>query len=313
MDSRKSLDLSAILMLVAICFIWAIQQIGLKATADFAAPVLQLGLRSAIAAILLWLVTQLRGQHIVLSGPLAAAGASAGVLFAIEFLLVGESLRHTSASHVVVFLYTAPIFAAIGLHLKLPSERLAPFQWIGIAIASAGIAVAFFGGDSATVSDLSSVLLGDALALAAGAAWGATTILIRTSGLAAIPAAHTLFYQLAVCGALLTATAVITGQADIVPSWQLGANLAFQAIIVSLCSFLVWFWLLTRYVASQMGVFSFMTPLFGVVLGFLLLDEPLTTEFIIGSAGVLAGILIVSAYPWLRQKRISRALSSPAE
>lgn len=39
-----------------------------------------------------------------------------GGLFGLEFLLVGEGMRHTSASHMVVFLYTAPIFAALGLH-----------------------------------------------------------------------------------------------------------------------------------------------------------------------------------------------------
>jgi drug/metabolite transporter (DMT)-like permease len=43
---------------------------------------------------------------------------------------------------------------------------------------------------------------------------------------------------------------------------------------VSFFSFLVWFWLLTRYKASQLGVFSFVTPIMGVVLGYTLLDEP---------------------------------------
>ena len=77
------------------------------------------------------------------------------------------------------------------------------------------------------------------------------------------------------------------------------ANLLYQGVIVTFASYLTWFWLLTRYRASQLGVFSFMTPVFGVLLGVLLLDDPLTAEFAIGTAGVVAGILIVSAYPWL--------------
>ena len=51
-------------------------------------------------------------------------GLLAGVLFAVEFLLVGEGLRYTTASHLVVFLYTAPIFVALGLHWVRPAERL---------------------------------------------------------------------------------------------------------------------------------------------------------------------------------------------
>lgn len=44
----------------------------------------------------------------------------------------------------VVFLYTAPIFAALGLHWRLPAERLAPLQWLGIALAFCGIVIALF-------------------------------------------------------------------------------------------------------------------------------------------------------------------------
>ena len=74
-----------------------------------------------------------------------ARGSGGGCLFGLEFLLVGEGLRHTSASHMVVFLYTAPIFAALGLHWRLPAERLGAVQWLGIALAFGGISIAFFG------------------------------------------------------------------------------------------------------------------------------------------------------------------------
>lgn len=308
MDSRKSLDLNAVLLMVLICSIWAIQQIGLKMTAVYAAPVLQIGLRSIIAAICVWIFIRLRKQKIAFSGEVALAGMAAGLLFAFEFLLVGESIKHTTASHVVVFLYTAPIFAGLGLHLKLPNERLSAIQWCGILVAAAGIAVAFLGHDSAGASaDLSDMLLGDALALAAGATWGATTIVIRTTALSRIPGAHTLFYQLATAGVLLTTAATLMGEGHIEPTGILFAQLAFQAFVVSFFSFLIWFYLLTQYKASQLGVFSFMTPLIGVVLGYVILNEPLTQAFMLGSAGVLTGIVAVSAYPWFRQRRLSRS------
>jgi len=74
------------------------------------------------------------------------AGAAAGALFGLEFLLVAEALHLTHASHVVVFLYTAPIFAAPGLHARLPAERLGAQQGAGIALAFGGLALAFLGG-----------------------------------------------------------------------------------------------------------------------------------------------------------------------
>lgn len=304
---RKPLDATAIALMVLICLVWSVQQIGLKATGHLAAPVLQIGIRSVIAALCVWTLVRFRGERIAFSGGVAVTGAFVGLLFAFEFLLVGESIKHTSASHVVVFLYTAPIFAALGLHWKLPSERLAAGQWAGIALAAIGIAIAFIGNGPSTSGDLSSMLLGDLMALVAGAGWGATTIVIRCSRLSAVPAAHTLFYQLATAGLILTVAAVVSGQTLVVPTWSLGLNLAFQSLVVCFFSFLVWFWMLTKYRASQLGVLSLMSPLFGVVLGVLLLGEPLSKEFVLGSSIVLAGIVIVTGYPWLQQWRLRHA------
>ena len=314
MNSRKPLDATAILWMALTCCIWAFQQIALKATGDLAAPVFQIGFRSGVAAILVLAVILFRRERLELWGPTAFAGAVAGVLFAVEFLLVGISIRYTSASHVVVFLYTAPIFAGLGLHLKLPSERLSVMQWSGIGLAAAGIAIAFLAHAPQPDGGLGDMLIGDVLALLAGALWGFTTFLIRVTRLSSTPATHTLFYQLATGAVLLIGSAVVTGHAGIVPTPLLFAELAFQSLVVSFFSYLAWFWLLTRYRASELGVFSFSTPLLGVVLGWLLLGEPLTGTFLAGSALVLIGIMTVSAYPWLSQRRATaRESRTPAE
>src|ERR1700712_4531382 len=160
-------------------------------------------------------------------------------------------------------------------------------------ICAVGIGMAFLSPPDAGMHGLgTSSLKGDGLALMAGFAWGLTTVLIRTTNLGAIPAAHILFFQMLVAFVVITALAVATGQASLSPSPLLFWNLAFQAVVVAFLSFLTWFWLLTRYRASQLCVFSFMTPLFGVVIGVTFLDEPLTPAFAIGSVGVLVGILV---------------------
>jgi drug/metabolite transporter (DMT)-like permease len=71
--------------------------------------------------------------------------------------------------------------------------------------------------------------------------------------------------------------------------------------VVSFASFLAWFWMLRTYLASRLGVFSFMTPLFGMLLGGWLLGEPIEAGFLVGAIPVLAGIVMVSAGPWLGQ------------
>ncbi|MFP1132951.1 DMT family transporter [Asticcacaulis sp. W401b] len=297
MQSQKSVDWTALGLMVPICLVWAFQQIGLKATESLAAPVFQIGIRSGIAAVAVFFFILFKGEGIPLFGRQGFFGGLAGALFALEFLLIGEALRHTSAAHVVVFLYTAPVFSALGLHWKLREERLSVAQWCGIGLAAAGIAFAFLVPSSGKErsADWESTLWGDSLALMAGAAWGLTTVVIRTTQLSILPAKHVLFYQLFSAFIILTGFAAYTQQTAFTISTLLFANLLFQTVIVSIASFLAWFWLLKKYRASQLGVFSFMTPLFGVLLGVILLDEKLSQGFVVGSVAVIAGIVLVSA------------------
>lgn len=290
-----NLDARAVGTMTLLCVLWSLQQISLKAVADQASPMLMVALRSLIALVLLAALMYRRGE--VPSRARWKAGLVAGALFGIEYLLVSAALGLTQASHVVVFLYTAPIFAALGLQGRLPAERLGKVQWAGIGLAFCGIALAFLGGvDFHTGPFGASSLVGDALALAAGMAWGATTITIRCSRLATAPATETLLYQLLGAFGLLLPVAWWTGQWHWVPSAQVWAHLAFQSVVVSFASFLAWCWLLRRYLASQLGVFSFLTPLFGVLLGVWLLGESLTPAFVGGSALVLAGIGLMSSH-----------------
>ncbi len=284
--------------MLVLCLLWAMQQIALKATAQDFSPVLQIALRSAVAAVCVWLTMRTRGERMDFSGGIWKPGMVIGALFGLEYLLVGEGLRLTSAAHIVVFLYTAPLFAALGLHWKLPSERLTLRQWLGIALAFVGIAVAFVVRDgSAPQGDWGSIILGDMLGLLGGLAWGATTVVIRTTPLTRLSASQTLLYQLLGAFALLLPAAFALGQTTFKPTPLVLTAFAFQCFIVSFASFLVWFWLLRHYLASRLGVFSFLTPLLGVVLGAWLLGEHIAPSFVLGAALVLAGIVLVGRKP----------------
>jgi drug/metabolite transporter (DMT)-like permease len=262
---------------------------------------MQIALRSGIASVLVAMLMLVRGEGLPLRDGSWRPGLAVGLLFALEFLLLGESVRHTNASHLVVLLYTAPIFAALGLHWRLPEERLKPLQWLGILFAFSGIALSFLGRDQQH-AQAASMLWGDALAVLAGLAWGATTVLVRCTRLSKAPATATLLYQLAAAFVLLLIAAFVLGETTFRATplaWQV---LAFQSLIISFASYLAWFGLLRRYLASQLGTFSFMTPLSGIVLGAWLLKEPIEPGFLAGAGLVLAGIIMVSGHGWMARQ-----------
>ena len=304
MTTHKAIDGRATGIMVALCMIWGIQQVFLKAVGADMAPTMQIAVRSGIAAALVGLILHRQKSLTIFSDGLWRPGALAGFCFAMEYLMVGEGLRYTTASHMVMFLYTAPIFAALGLHWLLPDERLKPVQWLGIGLAFAGIVITFSGRDPrAAVPGGSNPLLGDILGLLAGLAWGATTVVVRCSGLARISATRNVFYQLVCAFVILTVAAAALGQTHFNPTPRAWGNLVFQTLVVALASFLGWLWLLRNYLASRLGVLSFMTPLFGITFGVLILDDPLEKNFIIGSILVMLGIVLVSGYDWLAGRR----------
>lgn len=291
---RLPIDAKASVFMLVLCFTWSLQQPLLKLAASDIDPLMHIALRSALAAALVAAFMAWRGSGRG-AGGLWQPGLVAGGLFALEYLCVGQALRWTSSAHVVVLLYTAPVFAALGLHARIAQERLHPLQWVGIALAFAGVALTFLGGHAATTAH-PQALWGDLLALAGGVAWGATTVVIRCSRLAQASAAQTLFYQLLGAGVLLLGAAVWQGHAQIHPSPLMWSSLAFQTVVVSFLSFLAWFWLLGRYVASGLGVYTFLTPLFGVALSAWWLDEAVDPHFLLGGAITLSGVAVVSRY-----------------
>ncbi len=308
MQLRKAIDTRAVSIMTVLCMIWAFQQIAIKAAAPDIAPILQIAMRSGIAIVLVGLLMLWQRVPVSFADCGWRPGLLVGFLFAVEFLLIGEGLRYTTASHMTVFLYTAPFFAAVGLHWRLPEERLASAQWFGIFIAFIGVAVAFFGPEgSDNPRQAADMLWGDFLGLLAGAAWGATTVVIRCSALSNTPATITLMYQLVGAFVVLLAASFLSGQASVNLTPVAIGSVLFQGILVSFVTFLTWFWLLRKYLASRLGVFSFMTPMFAIVFGVWLLDEPLDTSFLVGALLVAVGIVMVSGYGWFMQLKARRA------
>ena len=288
---RRSLDLRAVVLVVLLCLIWGIQQVVIKSVAADVSPIMQLATRFAGATVFFGILVWAReGSRAFRDGTLPS-GLLLGLMFALEFVLAGFALVHTTAAHTVVFLYSAPLFTALGLQF-LPEERLDKIQWMGIAAAFLGIVVAFVGPGSRPVAQL---IIGDLLALAGGASWGLTNVVLRRGRVGGAATAKTVLYQVGVATLVLFAVAGASGDTHITPTTSAILAVLFQTAVIAIGSYLLWFWLLRHYLTSRLMLLSLMTPLFGVFFGALLLHEPIEPRFALGAFLVLAGILVVNA------------------
>ena len=299
--TRKSIDGFAAGTMLLLCAIWGAQQVAIKLAAPDVAPIMQVALRSGLSALLVAGLMVWRRERIPWRRT-ARPGLLAGALFAAEFLFIAEGLRRTSASHMAVFLYTSPVFTALGLNFLAPAERLRRHQWLGILVAFAGIALAFMGG-TARGGLTMATLGGDLFGILAGAAWGATTVVIRALGAvggtthpdAPLPARG------GVRALARGRLRVGPGRARFPHAGGLGEPpVPGRRRLVRELSHLVL--APAPLPRDPLSVFSFMTPIFGVTFGVLVLRDPISPSFGGGAALVLAGITIVSGGGLLRPR-----------
>jgi len=289
---RKPLDTTAIAVMVVLTMLWGLQQVAIKLALAGVSPVAQAAIRSVVATVLLLAWARARSIPLFNRDGTLAAGTVAGLLFAAEFFMIYIGLTHTAASRMVVFVYLAPILTALGLAWLVPGERLTGVQWAGVLLAFAGLVLAFADGFSTPARN---TVLGDLCGVAGAFLWAATTVLIRTTRLAPARAEKTLFYQLAVSAVALSIASPAIGEPGVVRiDGFVIASLVFQSVVVAFASYLAWFWLLTKYLAARLSVFSFLAPMFGVAFGVLLLGESLSTKFVLAAVAVGSGIALVN-------------------
>jgi len=288
----RPLDALAIAVTVGLCLSWGFNNVAIKLAIHDFPPLIQSAARSTIAAVLVWAWTAARGIPLFKRDGTLVAGILAGVLFALEFLLIYRGLMFTTATRTSLFIYSAPFFVVIGSHWLVPGDRFAVSQWLGLVLSFAGMIVAF--GFPTPATDPHQ-LLGDVMMVGGAVAWAATTLLIKASPLNRVSAEKTLLYQLVVSAPLLAAGAIAFGEhIDGMPSAVALGAFAYQAIWVVSITYAVWFALIVRYSAARLSVFTFLAPLFGVAAGHVVLNEPLTPAFALAVALVAGGLLLVN-------------------
>ena len=288
----RPLDAMAAAVAVVLCLSWGFNQVAVKLALPEIPPLIQAAFRSTFGALIVVAWARARGVKLMEPDGTLIPGIVAGILFGLEFLLIYRGLVWTSASRASLFIYTAPFVVVIGARWLLPGDRFDRWQWTGLLLSFAGMLVAFGvptpGGDRYQ-------LIGDLMLVLAGAAWAATTLLIKASRLVRVSYEKMLLYQLIVSAPMLALCAQAFGERVVEPPSAVAlGSLLYQTVWVVAVTFLAWFALIQRYSASRLSVFTFLTPLFGIAAGHMVLGDPLTPAFALAALLVLAGLVLVN-------------------
>ncbi len=291
MEKRDKIDAFGAIVLVSFSALLGLNQVMIKLVNHGLQPIFQAGLRSVCAFFPVLIFALLLRKKLSIRDGSLVPGIIAGILFGIEFMLMFVGLDYTSVARASILFYTMPIWVAIAAHFMIPGERLTLQRLSGLGLALLGVMLALAYNSNPASEQ---ALLGDLLCLIAAFLWAAIAMLARTTQLARARPEMQLLYQLGVSAPLLLLASLWFGDWFREPTPLLWGIFAFQVLVVVSIGFLSWFWVLSVYPAADMAAFSFLAPVFGVLFGWLILNEKLGWNVLLALLLVSVGISLVS-------------------
>ncbi|MBI5583333.1 MAG: DMT family transporter [Deltaproteobacteria bacterium] len=291
-QTKNYLDLKAIIILLILCTLWGGNMAAIKFSNKGLAPMFTAGLRSLVAAGLMYLWLRYRGERIFPPGLRKIHAVMVGVLFGLEFAFIYISQHYTLASRSYIFLYTHPFWVAWGAHYLIPGDQLTRRRFLGLLLAFGGLVFAFSEG---LTRFSGSVLWGDFLVLLGALGWAATTLYVKLFLVRSCGAFQTLIYQLIFSAPVLFVLSfLLEGNPIRYVDWTIGISFFYQAVIVAWLSYWAWFYLMHIYPVTSLAAFSFITPISGVFISSLLLQEPLSLTLLVSLVLISLGIYWVN-------------------
>lgn len=291
MPVKDRIDTFGAVALTGFAALLAFNQVVIAVVNEGLQPVFFAALRSVggLLCLLVWM--GMRAIPLSMAQGTLVPGLAMGVCFAVEFICLFVALDLTTVTRSAIIFYSMPLWLALIGHVLIPGERINPQKGMGLMLAFAGVVLALVlrGGDGGQGS-----LLGDLCALVAAIAWAGIAALAKASPLRMVRPEMQLVWQLAVSIPILGVAAFAFGPFLRDPSWIHWAGLGFQILVIVSAGFLLWLWLLSIYPAASVAAFSFLSPVFGVGLGWLLLGEHIGVGILLSLALVVAGLILIN-------------------
>tara|TARA_B100000614_G_scaffold262236_1_gene294828 strand:- start:1364 stop:2143 length:780 start_codon:yes stop_codon:yes gene_type:complete len=252
-------------------------------------------IRSVFAGLLVWGVALWKGHSVLFPPGKKHHAVIIGILFGLEFLFIYWGVSFTSASRSTIFLYSQPLWVIVGAHFALKQDRLSVVKIIGAFLSFMGL-ILVFRTNTETLPEYHRI--GDVMQILAAILWAASTLYIKRIS-QSMPLDHyqTLFAQLMFAIPILAIGAFLFEQNKTMALSPISiAALGYQIVVVASFSYLFWFWMINNFSVSKLASFLFLTPIFGVLFGAVILNEPVGLNALLGLTMVCLGIFFINVH-----------------
>lgn len=313
--ARSASPLAIWSALAAVYVIWGSTYLAIAIAVQTLPPLFSAGVRFCIAGLVL--LGFIAARRVLRVGREQLIGAAVVGLL----LLVGGNGFVVLAERTVPSGLTALIIASVPLWIvvfrRIAGDRIHVSTFIGVAVGFAGVAFLVVPrGASGAVDPF-----GLGLLLFATVSWALGTFLAPRLKMPGDSLLSTGIQQLAGGIVLVLAGAAMGELAHLEPSaWSTNSLLALGYLIVfgSLVAFTAYSWLLQHAPVSLVSTYAYVNPVVAVLLGALVLAEPITPSILLGAAIIVAAVAFIVTREGARQRAAragngSRAAASEAD
>jgi len=278
----------------SLCFVWGSTWLAIKVGLGSLPPLLFAGIRFFIAWSLLLIYALAMRMKFPRDEVSWRVMLFLGLTqITIPYALVFWGEQYTTAGLSAVLFATVPFFVALFAHFIIPDERLTAWKLAGILVSFIGVTVIF--SRELMVTD-NSFWGGLALILGAGSA-GCANVVGKKYSQSINPIVNVVV-QMGV-GALLLMVGGILFEREIPLSFDQTSIFAvlYLAVAGSAFAFVALYWLFTRMEVTRVSLFTFITPIVAVILGWLILGEKMDLNVALGGSLILVGVILVNQMP----------------
>jgi drug/metabolite transporter (DMT)-like permease len=280
------------LIFLALGFMWGSSYLFIKLAVDDFGTFTLVALRLAVGAALLWVAIRLAGQELPrerrIYGHLVVMAI---VNIVIPFVLITWAEQSVDSSIAAILTSAVPLFVIVIAPLFLHDEPIRVNGVAGLLIGFVGVVVLTSNELSLTNSDLTGeiALLGAALSYAVGAVYSRRNM----RGIPPmIPAVFQVTFALIISGAIAL---VLERPWEATPDLEAVFSILWLGILGSGLAYLAVFRLFASWGATRTTLVAYLIPVWGIILGFLVLAEPIDGRLLVGTALVIGGMALVNS------------------
>jgi len=280
-------------LLVCLGIIWGSSYMFIRIAVAEVPAITLVAARLILAAIILWIALRALGRPIPRDRKLWGAYAVMGFLSgALPYVLISWAEQYIHSSLAALLQATMPIFTVILAVFLADDERLTWTSVLGVVLGFVGVAVLML---PDLRQGLQTNLLGQSAIVASSVSYAGATIFARNR-LRGQPPLTSTMGQLTT-GALITLplSLIIDRPFDLSPSLPVIASWLALTVLGTVVAYVIYYALIERTSATFVSTVTYIIPIIGLILGALILHEPITINLLISSALIIVGVLLVRA------------------